>query len=219
MGGDWAAGRGRSSYPSAPLRPVSPAVLPPTDAAFDALLPAPLRPHARQHFTPLADALLVGAWLDELGIASLCDVGAGAGKLCVLAALAAPRCAFVGLERRASLVEVARGLAVHFGVEGRVTFVEGSLGEAPLPVAAAYYLFNPFGENLLPTSERIDERVDHSDARYERDVAAAEAWLATAPAGTWLLTYEGFGGKVPRDFEELRAARCTWGALRLWRRA
>jgi predicted RNA methylase len=190
-----------------------------TDAAFDALLPAELAARSRQHFTPAPDALAVGAWLDELGVGSLCDLGAGVGKLCIVAALAAPRCRFVALERRASLVAVGRAIAGRLGVADRVAFVEGDVGGAPIEPFEAYYLYNPFGENLLPTDERIDEAVDWSDARWERDVAATEALLARAPRGTWLVTHDGFGGAVPADYALVREAPCARGSLALRRKA
>ncbi len=190
----------------------------PADTHFDDLLPAALKAHAARHFTPVADALRVGAWLDDLGVGSILDVGSGAGKLCVVAAIAAPRCRFLGIEQRSGLVEVARSIAARFELDDRVSFVEGSIGVAGLPAVEAYYLFNPFGENLLPSGERLDEDVELGDDRYDRDVREAEALLESAPPGTVLITHNGFGGRVPAAFEQLAFAPCAAGALVLRRR-
>jgi hypothetical protein len=39
------------------------------------------------------------------------------------------------------------------------------------------------------------------------------------PKGTYLVTYNGFGGKVPDSFELLRAKPTGESLLRLWRKS
>lgn len=189
----------------------------PSDRYFDRIFPDDLRLASSMYFTPLCVALRVAAWLDELECRSLVDVGSGAGKLCVATALAG-RFACVGLEQRPRLVQVARSLAREFSLEGRVRFIEGTLETTPLPDAEAYYLYNPFGENLYDPRGRLDDAVELSDERYRRDVALTEQILSRAPVGTLVLTYNGFGGVMPRSYREVRVDHEMPNVLRLFRK-
>lgn len=189
----------------------------PPDRVFDRLLPPDLSALSQQHWTPLAVVQRAAAWFEELGVERVVDIGSGAGKFCVAAALTCGA-GFLGLEQRPRLVGVARHLAESFGLGDRVRFSLGTLGEVSLPPADAYYVFNPFGEHLFGPEDRIDHTVESSDARYARDVALVEELLRSAPTGTYLLTYNGFGGRVPRNYREVRA---DWGlacVLRMWRK-
>jgi hypothetical protein len=145
------------------------------------------------------------------------DIGSGAGKFCVAAALSG-RCHYTGLEQRPHLVAAARTLAQFFKVDDRVSFVEGNLSDVPAPSADAYYLFNPFGENLFTKDECLDDSVELSSERFSRDIAAVEDLLARAPIGTCVLTYNGFGGRVPIGYDEIRVARDLPNLLRMWRK-
>jgi predicted RNA methylase len=167
------------------------------------------------------------AWLDELGVGDIVDLGSGVGKWCVGAALLAttPR-RYYGLEHRVELVAVAHDLARSFNVTERVTFHRGevrALLEAPGPIAGlparpAFYLFNPFGENTARDDERLDEAVELSEDRFHRDVAATESLLEVALPGTWVLVYNGFGGRMPASYEPVRTDFDGAFALRLWRK-
>lgn len=189
----------------------------PTDYAFDRFLPYELRVVSRQYWTPLLVARRVADWLDDLGVRTVVDIGSGAGKFCIAAALAGD-CYFTGLEQRSGLVAVARTMAGLYGVDDRVHFIEGSLGEITAPVADAYYLYNPFGENLYGELDHLDETVELSAPRYARDVALTEDLLERAPLDTCVLTYNGFGGSMPHDYEQIRVDRHLPSVLRMWRK-
>jgi SAM-dependent methyltransferase len=186
----------------------------PTDRAFDVFLLHELRSVSFQYWTPVAVAARAAAWLDDLGVRTVVDIGSGAGKFCVAAALASSA-DFLGIEHRPRLVAAARALAQVFGVEERVRFEYATFGEVPAPPADAYYLYNPFGENLFD-DDQLDDTVELSARRFERDVAATEWLLASAPRGTYLLTYNGFGGQVPDGWREVRVADDLPTTLSLW---
>ena len=145
------------------------------------------------------------------------DLGSGAGKFCVAAALAS-RCSFVGVEQRPRFVEAAQALAQLFGVENRVRFVQGVLSLSAIPVADAYYLFNPFGENLFGPDEHLGDDVELSPERYQRDIALMVKFFATAPSGTVVIKYNGFGGRMPASYEEVFVDREMPNVLRMWRK-
>ncbi len=188
----------------------------PTDRLFDRCMPEDVRAVSGQYWTPLAVAMRVAEWLREEGVTSVVDIGSGAGKLCVAAALATTA-RFWGIEQRGRLVEAARSLAASLGVDDRVAFVHGSFREVDLPTPDAYYLYNPFGENRFDASERLDHDVELSEARYRADVDAVGRILRDAPVGTYLVTYNGFGGTIPSTYEERRVDR-SGIVLRMWRK-
>jgi hypothetical protein len=189
----------------------------PVDHTFDRFLPEPLRVVSPQYWSPLAVAKRAAEWLDDVGVHNVVDIGSGAGKFCVAGALFG-RCHFIGLEQRVFLVDSARALARLFDVNDRVRFVRGALGAVPAPVADAYYLFNPFGQYWFEADDMVQTNVEFGNERLADDVAAAEQLLRRAPVRTWLLTYNGFGGRVPDGYELLRVDWELPGVLRLWRK-
>ena len=76
----------------------------PANDAFDRWLPEALRDRSLEYWTPLPVLAQVAAWLRDTQVRTVVDIGSGAGKFCVAAALLTP-CRFIGLEQRASLVE------------------------------------------------------------------------------------------------------------------
>jgi hypothetical protein len=103
-------------------------------------------------------------------------------------------------------------------VSDRVSFVCASLGDVALPEADAYYLYNPFGENLFGPLDCLDEDVELGRERFVRDITLVHQMLDGAPIGTHLVTYNGFGGFVPVAFEEVEADLEMPNVLRMWRK-
>jgi hypothetical protein len=59
----------------------------PTDSAFDRFLPEDLKAVSAQYSTPLRLGKRAAEWLDDLNVRHVVDIGSGAGKVCVPAAL------------------------------------------------------------------------------------------------------------------------------------
>lgn len=190
----------------------------PPDWAFDSFLPEDLQRVSGDFWTPLAVAVQVARWLEEFGARRVIDIGAGPGKFCIAAALASSG-EFIGLEHRPRFVGIARSLARHFGVTRRVRFVRGSLRDTRLPDVDAYYLYNPFGENLYGPDNSLPNDVELSTERYVLDIMAAQQLFHRAKVGTLVLTYNGFGGPMPEDYEQLRVDSELPCALSLWRKS
>lgn len=188
-----------------------------SDARFDAYLPEALRIVSGQFWTPIEVASRVADWIDDAGVEHVVDIGSGVGKLCVVAAIRG-KATYVGVEQRERLVHEAEGLANRFGVSSRARFVVGVLGESALPEASAYYLYNPFGENLFDCDDYLDADVELSRARHARDIAHVIALLRASPIGTHLVTYNGFGGAVPRSYEQVAVDRALPNVLRMWKK-
>ncbi len=187
------------------------------DEAFDRFLPLELRDVSPQYWTPVRVVRLAAAWLREIRVRTVVDIGSGAGKFCVAAALLT-RCRLVGLEKRAPLVGAARELARTFEVDDRVTFVTGDFVTTSAPASEAYYLFNPFGEYSFHSMRFAEPGPAVAPEAFARDVAAATGFLSSVPAGTFVLTLNGFGGSVPAGYVQLDVARHLPGTLRLWKK-
>ena len=189
-----------------------------SDADFDAWLPGALRGISYRYWTQVGVAARVSRWLHERGASTVLDVGSGAGKFCVVGALSSGML-FTGLEQRRHLVDAAQALAARFGVMRQVALVHGGLDLVDPSGFDALYFYNPFGENVFPTSDRLDNTVEISHARFGRDVTAAEKLLGRMSVGSYLVTYNGYGGRVPDSFELIHAKVAGLNLLRLWQKA
>lgn len=188
----------------------------PPDAVFDAFLPSDLQKVAWVHWTPLLVARRVAEWFALLGVERVVDLGSGAGKFCVAASLLCDA-HFLGIEHRARLVHAARDLAQTFGVSDRVRFVHATIQD-DLPPADAYYLYNPFGENLFGCEDHLDQDVEISPPRHTRDVETLVRALDAAPAGTIVVTLNGIGGGMPFSYVEIRTNRNLPSVLRMFKK-
>jgi SAM-dependent methyltransferase len=187
----------------------------PPDAAFDQFLSERMRRLSPKHWTPLAVVARAAQWLDECNVRTVVDIGSGAGKFCVAAALAG-RFQLTGLEHRAELVAASRELASTFGTQDQTSFIHGALGAVSLPRADAYYLYNPFEESQVHASVRIDASVEIGADRSRRDIAAVQSLLASAATGTYVLVYAGFGGCLPPAYRRIRIDHGLRNPLCLW---
>lgn len=177
-----------------------------TDSAFDALWPEDVREVAPRYWTPLAVARRVAELLVELGARCVLDVGSGCGKFGIAVGAQVPQLEVCGVEQRPRLVEVATAMAQRFELSN-VAFRQGDATKALRDGYDAVYLFNPFAENLFPRDERIDDTVELSRARLRRDLLEVELALKRVPMGTLVVTYHGFGGRVPDSFDVVRTVR------------
>ncbi len=184
------------------------------DERFDRLLPARWRAASNQFWTPLDVVKQAVRWWGEVGVRSVVDVGSGVGKFCVAGALMSD-CRFTGVEQRGQLCAVARDLAHLFRVDDRVTILEGCFGVAETPVADCYYFYNPFEENLFPPQEALDDDVELSAERFRQELRHFRALVATMPIGTYILSYNGVGGRLPDSLAEVRVDRTLPATLRL----
>jgi SAM-dependent methyltransferase len=185
------------------------------DDAFDALYPPAIQAASGRFWTPRAIAVRAARLFSRHGARRILDLGSGAGKFCVVAAVARPDLDLTGVEQRPHLVEAATVAARRLGL-ANVHFHHGDATHAPLDGIDGLYLYNPFGENRCPPSERLDLTVELSEGRYDRDVARVASMLAAARPGLVMITYHGFGGPIPATWELVRAEPTRTDWLRVW---
>jgi hypothetical protein len=188
------------------------------DSDFDAWLSESVRGVSSQYWTQVGVAIRAGHWLESFGARTVLDVGSGAGKFCVVGALSTEM-AFTGLEQRAHLVCEARANAEIFQISERAAFVQGTLESVDFTAFDGLYFYNPFGENVFACSDRLDDTVEVSRARFERDVAEVTTLLSKMPIGSCMVTYHGCGARIPDSFDLVRARPAHTNLLRLWHKA
>jgi hypothetical protein len=186
-----------------------------SDEEVDAELSERFRLVSRRFWTPVAVARTAARWMEEIGARNALDIGAGAGKFCVVAALTS-ELRLVGIEQRFPLVVEASRLARRFRVEQRCRVLPGTIERVDVTRFDAVYVFNSFAENIYPPHERLDDTVELSPRRLRDDLLTLEHGLARMAVGAAFVTYHGFGGRIPDTFDLVRDEPAGTGELRLW---
>jgi len=184
------------------------------DRVFDEVFPLAAQGRSSVYWTPVEVAVRAAILLADKAGATILDIGSGVGKFCIVAA-AAVNANARGIEHRPHLVDIAREAAAKIGVAP--AFQIGTIEEQDVSAVDGFYLFNPFAENLCSMPmDRLDASVELSEDRYWRDVAATERLFSRARVGARVVTYCGFGGKLPEGFVLVLRERCGGGRLELW---
>jgi hypothetical protein len=173
----------------------------PGDARFDQLFGDRLLALSPLHFTPVAVAARAAAWLTEGGATEVADLGAGAGKFCLVGA-AVTEATFTGLEAREGLVHLARDAARRLGL-ATARFVVADVLSAPLARFDAFYVCNPFAEGEAEPDEWLDPALPAADKATA--AAALAERLAALPPGTRVAVHCGLGAPMPTGFERVRS--------------
>jgi len=187
---------------------------PVTDEAFDALYPADVRELSSRFWTPVSVAVRAAKLCALEGRARVLDVGAGVGKFCLAGALVTESI-FVGIEHRRALVDVGREVIAAVGARG-ARLVHGTIEDIDFSYFDALYFYNPFEENLVAPTWQMDREVSLSLERFQEDVTRIEAALGSAPPGMRVVTYQGFGGRMPPDYEVVEEDVEGTAELQLW---
>lgn len=185
-----------------------------SDTNFDAHYPPAIRAHAFTHFTPVDVARVAAGFLVKNDGDRVLDVGSGAGKFCCVGALTTAGY-FTGIERRAALHAAAEAFAQQHDIE-RVDFLLADVVTADFSAYDAFFLFNPFFENL-GLDDPIDDGFVLKRAAYDHYCAFTRAQLTAMPAGTRLATYYSFLDDVPQEaYRPVAESRVE--KLRFWER-
>ena len=172
-----------------------------------------LRNLSQVHWTPIAAALKAAHWLAERSSTRVLDVGSGPGKFCIVGALSTAG-SFIGVEQRPGLTETARRASTLLGAS-RAAFVQGNMLDLDWDFFDAFYLYNPFNENVYPDSQ-IDQSVIHSQENYDRCIRLTQWNLEKAKFGTRVVTFHGFGGVMPNSYQLIRQEFIAEGPLQFW---
>ncbi len=167
------------------------------DEDFDLLFPEQMREAAAFHFTPVEIAKVAANFLVEKQGIKVLDIGAGAGKFCLIAA-ALTKGHFTGIEQRAKLVEVAQDLAKQYKLTN-TNFLHGNIASLNFADFNAFYIFNPFMEHRTP-NESLDTDLKTDRELYFLYSDFVKGQLERMPSGTRLVTYFSHGDEIPDNY-------------------
>ncbi len=181
------------------------------DAMIDDLYPVRVARLASRHFTPVEIARRAAALLAPTPDHRVLDLGAGAGKFCIVGA-ACTGASFTGIEQRRHFVRAAVDAASRIGVTN-VHFIHANILDVNWRPYDSYYLFNPFAEQMLGG---IDDSLPVAPALFGFYIGEVRKRLRDAREGTRVVTYHGYGGAMPGSFRLLSCERAGSDELELW---
>ncbi len=181
------------------------------DAAFDRAYPDWVRRLSERYWTPVAVARRAATLLVRGAETRVLDVGAGAGKFCIVGAQVTGA-RFCGVEQDKQLVEVARRVCRDRGVDA-ARFIHGDAKAIDWLEFDAFYLFNPFTECWTRTSSR--ERRGLQQRRLE-DIEFTVEMLRGLPRGARVVTFHGFGDPMPLEYRRQSVEFFGSDRLELW---
>ena len=168
------------------------------DEKFDLIYPAQIRKLSSVFWTPVAVAAAAAKLLVTAPHTRVLDIGCGPGKFCLVAAsLTDGR--FAGVEQRSDLLAAARQAAKDLQLTD-VEFLHGNVMDVDFAEYEAFYLFNPFEENIF-TGHKIDRAVPLSPELFKRYTSHVAAQLGAKPIGTRVVTYMGYADDIPSCYD------------------
>jgi hypothetical protein len=182
-----------------------------TEESFNNCLPDYLKSRSKRFFTPFDVAKTATEWLTEDGKKRILDIGAGIGKFCIAGASCSDSF-FCGIEYRPSLAKIANELILKFDIANAMV-QNSDVTEIDFENFDAFYLYNPFQENLTP-GLRLNNEVDLNSALYVYYFNHTEEKLARVKSGTRLVTYHGCNFEVPTSFTKIKVSKDN--TLKLW---
>ncbi|MCJ7935924.1 MAG: class I SAM-dependent methyltransferase [Chryseobacterium sp.] len=183
------------------------------DSTFNELYPNHIKELASRHWTPIAVAKMAAEYLAEEPNSKILDIGAGAGKFCLVGA-ASTKGMFFGVEQRASLTKISKKIAARHKITN-VEFIHSNINEISFSDYDAFYFFNSFYENI-DTSCLIDDTILPDRDLYNTYSDYVKEQLDKTPVGTRLVTYWSKWDEIPSSFD-LTGTDCN-GLLNFWKK-
>lgn len=183
------------------------------DSTFNELYPNHIKELANRHWTPIAVARMAAEYLAEEPNSKVLDIGAGAGKFCLVGA-ASTKGMFFGVEQRAALTKISKKIANRHKITN-VEFIHSNINEISFSDYDAFYFFNSFYENIDTTCLIDDSVLPDKDLYYDYSDYVKEQ-LDKTPVGTRLATYWSKWDEIPSSFD-LTGTACN-GLLNFWKK-
>lgn len=185
-----------------------------TDDHFNAIYPKRIRLLAEKHFTPISVAKTATEFLVTKPGAKVLDIGSGAGKFCMVGAVAT-KGHFTGIEQRAEFVELSNILAASYQLEN-VAFIHTNVMSVKFNEYDAFYMYNSFYENI-DMHNRIDDTIILNAPLYNAYSRHTFSQLSSLAQGVRLATYYTSPIIVPPSFNLIDTL--FDGHLKLWEKS
>ena len=196
----------------------APRILPPggplcslTNEEFDQVFPPAIGKVSSLHWSPVHVCRAAAQLLVVEEGTRVLDIGCGPGKFCVIGATTTHG-RFTGVEQREKLARIAQDVVRKHRVPN-VAIVHGNIQDVSFRDFDAFYLFNPFQENILPML-RIDHDVEVVPELYSDYTTHVRQQLRGMPAATRVVTYCGDCVEIPASYTCVKSA--FHEQLKLW---
>ena len=181
------------------------------DHEFDQIYPEDISRLSPCHWSPVEVCRMAAHWLVLQPGTRVLDIGCGPGKFCAIGASTTPG-HFTGVEQRGRFVKAAREMLHRQGI-ARAEIVHANITTVEFHAFDAFYLFNPFEENILPILQ-IDHDVELEPQLYEDYTLHVQQQLERMHLATRVVTYFGSCAEVPECYTCTQTA--SEGMLKLW---
>lgn len=181
------------------------------DHEFDKIYPEDIGRLSSCHWSPVEVCEMAAQMLVLEPGTRVLDIGCGPGKFCAVGATTTQG-HFTGVEKRGRFVTAAREMLNRLCIT-RADIVHGNITEVQFDAFDAFYLFNPFEENILPML-RIDHDVEMQPQLFDDYTWHVHQQLERKPMATRVVTYFGSCAEIPECYTCVKAAYD--GMLKLW---
>lgn len=183
----------------------------PTDEEFDRIFSTPIRKMSAYHWSTVDACRQAADWLVTTPQTRVLDIGCGPGKFCAIGAMTTPG-HFTGVEQRGHLCRTARKMLARYRIE-RASIIHANVIDLAFDRFDAFYLFNPFEENLNPTL-KIDDAVPVCSELYDRYINHVHRELSRMRSGTRVVTFWGDCDEIPSCYDCVDSSFDS--SLKLW---
>jgi Methyltransferase domain len=168
------------------------------DSEFDIIYSNKMKKVSDIHFSPIEVSKIAARFLvDKIGMRIL-DVGAGAGKFCMIGS-ACTDGIFTGVEQREHLHNLSKSISQKYNLTN-VAFINSNITDISFKDFDGFYLFNPFYENMNVLG-KMDDLVELKRELYDEYSLYVKAQLDTKPVGTKLVTYFSYLTEIPKSYQ------------------
>jgi SAM-dependent methyltransferase len=185
------------------------------DAEFDQIFPLYYQFQSLIHWSSIDVARQISNWIRPLNLKSFIDIGCGVGKLCILLRILTDYEIF-GIEQRPKLVEIANKITKVNGFKN-LSIAQLNMLDLEWDSYDIYYLYNPFQEHVSAGDLCIIENDIEFDAKnYSHYTSEVFRQLTWAKPGKVLITFHGYGGRVPGGWKMVESRHIESGDLTMW---
>ena len=167
------------------------------DKDFNSIYPKKIKEVADLHFSPILISKIAASYLVEGKYSKILDIGAGAGKFCMIGS-ACTEGIFTGIEQRKSLYKLAVQISRRYNL-ANVKFINANIVDIPFKDFNAFYFYNSFYENIS-ISCKLNDEVELKRELYTEYSDYVKEQLDSMPIGTKLVTYYSFLKEIPDSY-------------------
>jgi SAM-dependent methyltransferase len=168
------------------------------DEKFNLIYGESLCEMAEIHFSPIDVSIMAAQFLAQKSGKKVLDIGSGAGKFCIIGSLNTDGY-FVGIEQRQTFIDISIKIVAENNLQ-RIEFLLGNVADLDFAPYDAFYIFNPFYENISRTGI-IDLNIELNRDFYESYSNFVKNQLNLKPIGTRLATYFSYSKEIPSSYK------------------